>query len=109
MQCPAFVSLTGTFWGRPVLTPSTGVSRRPAPGVCSLQLKTPNVTVTANPGEPPESIIRRFKREMIKSGVLQEAKRRQFFETTAERRKRLRELSVRRIRLANLRRNSGIP
>lgn len=38
--------------------------------------------------EPEESLLRRFKREVMKAGVLQEFKRRRWFENTQEKKKR---------------------
>ncbi|XP_074580585.1 uncharacterized protein LOC141836992 [Curcuma longa] len=38
--------------------------------------------------EPEESLLRRFKREVMKAGVIQECKRRRWFENTQEKKKR---------------------
>ncbi|KAI3463657.1 hypothetical protein Pfo_020320 [Paulownia fortunei] len=47
-----------------------------------------NVQVIVGDNEPEEKLISRFRREVLKAGVLQECKRRRFFECTQEKRKR---------------------
>ncbi|KAL2234437.1 UNVERIFIED_CONTAM: 30S ribosomal protein S21, chloroplastic, partial [Sesamum indicum] len=47
-----------------------------------------NVQLIAGDNEPEEQLIRRFRREVWKAGVIQECKRRRFFESTQEKRKR---------------------
>lgn len=46
------------------------------------------VQVNCNDGEPVESVIRRFKREVNKSGHLIELRHRRYFENSQEKRKR---------------------
>ncbi|KAL8244019.1 hypothetical protein R6Q59_010277 [Mikania micrantha] len=54
-----------------------------------LFFKTPyNVQVIASPNEYEESQIGRFRREVFRENVIQECKRRMFFETNQEKRKR---------------------
>ncbi|KAG6512914.1 30S ribosomal protein S21, chloroplastic-like isoform X1 [Zingiber officinale] len=47
-----------------------------------------NAQVVIPDDEPDESLLRRFKREVMKAGVLQECKRRRWFENTVEKKKR---------------------
>lgn len=47
-----------------------------------------NVQVFVGDDEPEEKLISRFRREVFKAGVIQECKRRRFFESTQEKRKR---------------------
>lgn len=47
-----------------------------------------NVQVVAGEDEPEEVLLRRFRREVIKAGVIQECKRRRWFENTREKGKR---------------------
>ncbi|KAI4336274.1 hypothetical protein L6164_014819 [Bauhinia variegata] len=49
---------------------------------------TYNVQVIVGDNEPEESLINRFRREVLKAGVLQECKRRRFFENGREKKKR---------------------
>ena len=44
--------------------------------------------MNCNDGEPVESVIRRFKREVNKSGHLIELRHRRYFENSQEKRKR---------------------
>eukprot|EP00741_Cyanophora_paradoxa_P005142 tig00000863_g4984.t1 len=52
-----------------------------APSVFQLQ-------VTVQEGEPLASALKRFKRAVSRAGILQEARRHRFFETTQEKAKR---------------------
>ncbi|OAY86126.1 uncharacterized protein LOC109724655 [Ananas comosus] len=47
-----------------------------------------NVQVVVGEDEPEEVLLRRFRREVSKAGVIQECKRRRFFENKQEERKR---------------------
>ncbi|PIA51417.1 hypothetical protein AQUCO_01100326v1 [Aquilegia coerulea] len=47
-----------------------------------------NVQILVGEDEPEEVLLRRFKREVFKAGVIQECKRRKFFENSQEERKR---------------------
>ncbi|MCD7464351.1 hypothetical protein HAX54_052553 [Datura stramonium] len=47
-----------------------------------------NVQVIAGENEPEEKLIGRFRREVLRAGVIQESKRRRFFESTQEKKKR---------------------
>ncbi|KAF5807031.1 putative ribosomal protein S21 [Helianthus annuus] len=54
-----------------------------------LFFKTPyNVQVIVGPDESEESLIGRFRREVFRANIIQECKRRRFFETNQEMRKR---------------------
>ncbi|KAI7727426.1 hypothetical protein M8C21_020431 [Ambrosia artemisiifolia] len=55
----------------------------------TLFFKSPyNVQVIVGPDEPEESLIGRFRREVFRANIIQECKRRRFFETNQEMRKR---------------------
>mmetsp|Transcript_21682 Transcript_21682/g.32368 ORF Transcript_21682/g.32368 Transcript_21682/m.32368 type:complete len:111 (-) Transcript_21682:47-379(-) len=55
------------------------------------------VTISLNDGEPIENALKRFKREVNKSGHLFELRHRRHFENTQERKKRkIREAGMRR-------------
>ncbi|KAG1363378.1 putative 30S ribosomal protein S21, chloroplastic [Cocos nucifera] len=47
-----------------------------------------NVQVVVGEDEPEEVLLRRFRREVMKAGVIQECKRRRWFENTREEGKR---------------------
>ncbi|CAA3032571.1 30S ribosomal S21, chloroplastic-like [Olea europaea subsp. europaea] len=47
-----------------------------------------NVQVFVDDNEPEEKILNRFRRELMKAGVIQECKRRRFFENTQDQKKR---------------------
>lgn len=47
-----------------------------------------NVQIMVDEGEPEEVLLRRFRREVSKAGVIQECKRRRFFENKQEEKKR---------------------
>lgn len=57
------------------------------------------VTVVVGDGEPIESALRRFKKEVMKSGHLFELKRRRYFETNTEKRLRKSAASKRKARI----------
>ncbi|XP_023732689.1 30S ribosomal protein S21, chloroplastic [Lactuca sativa] len=58
-----------------------------------------NVQVIAYPDESEDSLIGRFRREVFRANIVQEAKRRRFFETNQEKRKRkIRDAARRRAR-----------
>jgi len=59
--------------------------------------------VTPGENEHIESILRRFKREVSKSGIFPDMKKNRFFETPAEKRKR-KEIAKHRQRKRKLRR-----
>eukprot|EP00262_Sarcandra_glabra_P001103 TRINITY_DN1111_c0_g2_i1.p1 TRINITY_DN1111_c0_g2~~TRINITY_DN1111_c0_g2_i1.p1 ORF type:complete len:174 (-),score=36.63 TRINITY_DN1111_c0_g2_i1:114-635(-) len=62
-----------------------------------------NVQIVVEDGEAEEALLRRFKREVSKAGVIQECKRRRFFENKHEEKKRKAREASRR----NRRRRSG--
>ncbi|KAL2505381.1 Ribosomal protein S21 family protein [Abeliophyllum distichum] len=47
-----------------------------------------NVQVFVDDNEPEEKLLNRFRREVMKAGVIQECKRRRFFENTQDEKKR---------------------
>ncbi|RRT74124.1 hypothetical protein B296_00031677, partial [Ensete ventricosum] len=47
-----------------------------------------NVQIVVDEGESEEALLRRFRREVSKAGVIQECKRRRFFENKQEEKKR---------------------
>lgn len=47
-----------------------------------------NVQVVVGDDEPEDKLVSRFRREVLKAGVIQECKRRRYFETPQEKRKR---------------------
>ncbi|XXG41958.1 hypothetical protein AAC387_Pa01g2319 [Persea americana] len=47
-----------------------------------------NVQIVVNEDEPDEALLRRFRRQVSKAGVIQECKRRRFFENSHEEKKR---------------------
>jgi small subunit ribosomal protein S21 len=51
------------------------------------------------PNESPESLIRRFSKEIQKEGILTELKGRQYYEKPSERRKNLKNMRSRRFRI----------
>merc|ERR1719384_599286 len=57
------------------------------PSTSSTQVGV-SIKVEVNAGEPIESAIRRFKREVNNSGHLMELRHRRYFETTQEKKKR---------------------
>ncbi|KAL9665598.1 hypothetical protein QQ045_021019 [Rhodiola kirilowii] len=49
---------------------------------------TYNVQVIVGDREPEERLVNRFRREVLRAGIIQESKRRRFFENSQEKRKR---------------------
>lgn len=47
-----------------------------------------NLQVIVGENEPEEKLIGRFRRDVLRAGIIQECKRRRFFETNQEKRKR---------------------
>ncbi|KAK9080540.1 hypothetical protein SSX86_000298 [Deinandra increscens subsp. villosa] len=102
------LSLKALTINQPVIAPSI---RETSPDIHSvlfpslafsntLFFKTPyNVQVIVSPDESEESLIGRFRREVFRANVIQECKRRRFFETNQEKRKRkIRDAARRRAR-----------
>lgn len=56
--------------------------------VTALSAHQPRVKIEMGDGEPIESALRRFKREVNKSGHLMELRHRRYFENSQERKKR---------------------
>lgn len=57
-----------------------------------------NVQIVASEDEPEGKLINRFRKEVFKAGVLKECRRRRFFETNQEKRKRKTRDAARRYR-----------
>ncbi|XP_004236357.1 small ribosomal subunit protein bS21c isoform X3 [Solanum lycopersicum] len=53
-----------------------------------LCVSSTSLPVVAGEHEPEEKLIGRFRREVFRAGVIQESKRRRFFESTQEKKKR---------------------
>lgn len=53
-----------------------------------LAMAASNVVIAPEENEPEESLVRRFRSKVLRAGVIQECKRRRFFETKQEERKR---------------------
>lgn len=47
-----------------------------------------NVLITVGETEPEEELVNRFRRKVLRAGILQECKRRRFFENSQAKRKR---------------------
>lgn len=73
---------------------SAPVSR---PGAASVRM---DVTVVVGDNEPIESALRRFKKDVTRSGHLFELRRRRYFETATEKRIRKAAASARKARIA---------
>lgn len=59
-----------------------------------------NVEVVLEDDEPEERLLNRFRREVMSAGIIQESKRRKFFENTQdERKRRIRDTAKRNRRL----------
>nr|XP_043607975.1 30S ribosomal protein S21, chloroplastic-like [Erigeron canadensis]XP_043607976.1 30S ribosomal protein S21, chloroplastic-like [Erigeron canadensis] len=91
---PPLNPLTLTIKHNPIITPITNndIQSLVYPSLAfsnTLFFKTPyNVQVIVAPDESEESLIGRFRREVFRANVIQECKRRKFFETNQEKRKR---------------------
>ncbi|XP_076907058.1 uncharacterized protein LOC143563398 [Bidens hawaiensis] len=93
---PTSISLKTLTINQPLITTTTA----PPPDIHSvlfpslafsntLFFKRPyNVQVIVAPDESEESLVGRFRREVFRANVIQECKRRRFFETNQEMRKR---------------------
>ncbi|KAH9614040.1 hypothetical protein KSS87_004276 [Heliosperma pusillum] len=57
-------------------------------GFMVANMGTYNVQVVVEDNEPEERLVGRFRREVFRAGVIQESKRRRFFENSQEKRKR---------------------
>ena len=49
---------------------------------------TYNVQIIVEENEPEEKLINRFRRQVLRAGVIQECKRRRWFENSQDKRKR---------------------
>lgn len=56
------------------------------------------ISVKRKEGELIESLIRRFKKKVIKNGIIQEVKERNYYEKPSDKRKRKKKESIRRIK-----------
>lgn len=59
------------------------------------------VYVKAQPGDTPDSLIRKFTRKVLSEGILQDLKKREFYQKPAEIRKEKNRELARRIRHPN--------
>lgn len=64
-------------------------------------------TVTRKAGEEIEDVLRRFKREVIKVGILREARKREHYEKPSDAKKLKRAEAARKRRSSMRSRNSG--
>uniref|UniRef100_A0A0D9VD54 30S ribosomal protein S21, chloroplastic n=1 Tax=Leersia perrieri TaxID=77586 RepID=A0A0D9VD54_9ORYZ len=91
MAAPASSSLLSTLLRLPLAPFSGRTSPAPAPAVVQMPRRAPTAVVVAAKGynvqilvdenEGEESIFRRFRREVMRAGVLQEIKRRRRYES----------------------------
>ncbi|GAB0497988.1 hypothetical protein MMPV_009327 [Pyropia vietnamensis] len=96
LRLPA--SATSAVCGAPlrgVSAPTVALPR--LPGAATIRM---DVTTVVGDGEPLESALRRFKKDVNKSGHLFELRRRRYFETTAEKRLRKHTQAQRKARMA---------
>uniref|UniRef100_A0A7S1Z7E6 30S ribosomal protein S21 n=1 Tax=Trieres chinensis TaxID=1514140 RepID=A0A7S1Z7E6_TRICV len=82
--------------------PTTSFGRTAAPSTTSLNV---DVKVVVGEGEPIESALRRFKREVNKSGHLMELRHKRYFENSQEKKKRKLTQARMRKRLERMQRN----
>lgn len=61
------------------------------------------VFVKAQPGDTSDSLIRKFTRKVLTEGILQDLKKREFYQKPAERRKEEKKELKRRLKHANRR------
>ncbi|KAL8118477.1 uncharacterized protein LOC141723779 [Apium graveolens] len=82
-------TLSQTLTHKPPITPLISVL---CPGLANsntLFFKSAyNLQVIVGEHEPEEKLIGRFRREVLRAGIIQECKRRRYFETNLEKRKR---------------------
>ncbi|EFJ12559.1 hypothetical protein SELMODRAFT_446607 [Selaginella moellendorffii] len=67
--------------------------------------KPANAAIIVNANEGPDSIVRRFRREVMSAGIIAECRRRRYHETPQEKRKRKQQALARRRKMS--RRASG--
>ena len=67
------------------------------------------IRVTSMSGRDGEKLLQRFKRIVVKEGLLKEVKRRQFFEKPSTRRRRKANERIRAVRKAERRKELGLP
>eukprot|EP00275_Glaucocystis_incrassata_P000291 EC118620.1.p1 GENE.EC118620.1~~EC118620.1.p1 ORF type:complete len:105 (+),score=21.94 EC118620.1:113-427(+) len=84
---PSFFAAPKPFTN-PALPGPFGVQNQPIPANFSLPNVFQSVEVVVQPGESVQSALKRFKRMVTKAGILVEAKRHRYFETTQEKKKR---------------------
>jgi len=82
---------------RPAAAAATAVVPAARPGAATIRM---DVTTVVGDSEPIESALRRFKKDVNKSGHLFELRRRRYFETTAEKRLRKYTQAQRKARMA---------
>ncbi|GAB2269719.1 hypothetical protein Dimus_004641 [Dionaea muscipula] len=64
-------------------------------GLIPLMSRGCNVEVVADDDEPEDEVLSRFRREVWRAGIIQECKRRRFFESTQEKKKRKHQEAIR--------------
>ncbi|KAK8916159.1 hypothetical protein KSP39_PZI022403 [Platanthera zijinensis] len=88
---------SGSFLAAPSLLPSTSRNTDSLAEVANPALRNANflffssgynVQIFVEENEPEEALLRRFRREVSKAGVIQECKRRRFFENKRDELKR---------------------
>jgi small subunit ribosomal protein S21 len=96
-RCPAFASAS-CFLGAPVArrVVMPNIAAPATAGAGSLRM---DVTIVVGDSEPIESALRRFKKDVTKSGHLFELRRRRYFETATEKRIRKAAASKRKARM----------
>lgn len=53
-----------------------------------LSVRNYNVLITVDNNDPEEKLVNQFRRQVLRAGILQECKRRRFFENSQAKRKR---------------------
>ncbi|CAN6478136.1 unnamed protein product [Victoria cruziana] len=82
---PSSVSLSAVSWGWGSFPSS---SSRNSPSTTGLNSTAYNVQIVVDENEAEEALLRRFRREVSRAGIIQECKRRRFFENKQELKKR---------------------
>jgi len=90
-------SATAAVCGTPLRPAATAVVPAARSGAATIRM---DVTTVVGDSEPIESALRRFKKDVNKSGHLFELRRRRYFETTAEKRLRKYTQAQRKARMA---------
>jgi len=99
MLSPRTHASRGHFVGQRVPMPVVSSSGPPHVGASGIHM---TVTVKVNEGEPVESAIRRFKKEVLKSGHLMEVRKRRYFVSNSEKRQVMLANHARKARISQL-------